>query len=229
MKTIRILVVKFSVYLNRHAFIMQSYNFYTTFPKRPFDQLIIWAYSVEGILTDNEFKCFSQRWTCPCIRAVKKNIEINKKKCILLQNQESFEAESLYMYVHVASGTLDLKFIQTIILGMSNLRNFLWRRCWKIILLTYSWNWQIMIKVAKPITKTCLYIFYPLKPHFYIVKLGFTGVFIIFLISDQNIDCGYSLEPPRRGGSNEYPQSIFWAESWKISEFFIWKFSFFCW
>ena len=22
------------------------------------------------------------------------------------------------------------------------------------------------------------------------------------------IDCGYSLEPPRRGGSNEYPQSI---------------------
>ena len=25
----------------------------------------------------------------------------------------------------------------------------------------------------------------------------------------QNIDFGYSLEPPRRGGSNEYPQSIF--------------------
>ena len=40
--------------------------------------------------------------------------------------------------------------------------------------------------------------FDPLKPHFYIVKLGFTGVFIIFLISAQNIDCGYSLEPPRR-------------------------------
>ena len=31
----------------------------------------------------------------------------------------------------------------------------------------------------------------------------------IFLIFAQNIDCGYSLEPPRRGGSNEYPQSIF--------------------
>ena len=27
------------------------------------------------------------------------------------------------------------------------------------------------------------------------------------------LDCGYSLEPPRRGGSNEYPQSMFWAES----------------
>ena len=31
----------------------------------------------------------------------------------------------------------------------------------------------------------------------------------IFHISAQNIDCGYSLEPPRRGGSNEYPQSLF--------------------
>ena len=61
----------------------------------------------------------------------------------------------------------------------------------------------------KVITKTCLYNFDPLKPHFYIVKLGFTGVYIIFLISAQNIDCGYSLEPPRRGGSNEYPQSMF--------------------
>ena len=59
------------------------------------------------------------------------------------------------------------------------------------------------------ITKTCLYNFDPLKPHFYIVKMGFTGVYIIFIISAQNIDCGYSLEPPRRGGSNEYPQSMF--------------------
>ena len=51
--------------------------------------------------------------------------------------------------------------------------------------------------------------FDPLKPHYYIVKLGFAGVFIIFVISAENIDCGYSLEPPRRGGSNEYPQSMF--------------------
>ena len=63
------------------------------------------------------------------------------------------------------------------------------------------------------ITKTCLYNFDPLKPHFYIVKLGFTGVYIIFLISAQNKDCGYSLEPPHRGGSNEYPQSMFSAET----------------
>ena len=38
----------------------------------------------------------------------------------------------------------------------------------------------------------------------------------IFQISTQNIDCGYSLEPPRRGGSNEYPQSIFLAEITQI-------------
>ena len=40
------------------------------------------------------------------------------------------------------------------------------------------------------------------------------------LILLKHIDCGYSLEPPCRGGSNEYPQSMFWAEMWKISEFF---------
>ena len=44
-----------------------------------------------------------------------------------------------------------------------------------------------------------------------------------FQVSAQNIDCGYTLEPPRRGGSNEcrggsneYPQSTFWAEIRKI-------------
>ena len=33
--------------------------------------------------------------------------------------------------------------------------------------------------------KTRLYNFDPIKPHFNIVKLGFTGVYIIFLISAQ--------------------------------------------
>ena len=37
----------------------------------------------------------------------------------------------------------------------------------------------------------------------------------IFLIFAQNIDCGYTLEPPRRGGSNEYPQSMFWSKNKK--------------
>ena len=47
------------------------------------------------------------------------------------------------------------------------------------------------------ITKTCPYNFDPHKPHFYIVKLGFTGVYIsFFLFLLKNIDCGYSLELP---------------------------------
>ena len=44
----------------------------------------------------------------------------------------------------------------------------------------------------------------------------------MLLIFAQNIDCGYMLEPPhggpvnpRRGGSNEYPQSIFWSKKKK--------------
>ena len=72
-----------------------------------------------------------------------------------------------------------------------------------------------LIKIIN-ILKTYLHNFDPLKPHFCIVKLGFTGVYIIFLISAKNIDCGYWLEPPRRGGSNEYPQSIFLTEICKI-------------
>ena len=38
-------------------------------------------------------------------------------------------------------------------------------------------------------------------------------IFFLFLL--QNIDCGYTLEPPRRGGSNEYPQSMFmfWSKN----------------
>ena len=38
----------------------------------------------------------------------------------------------------------------------------------------------------------------------------------ILHISAPNIDCGYPLEPSHRGGSNEYPQSMFWAEIRKI-------------
>ena len=40
-------------------------------------------------------------------------------------------------------------------------------------------------------------------------------IFDIFLIFAQNIDCEYTLEPPRRGGSNEYPQSMFWSKNKK--------------
>ena len=61
----------------------------------------------------------------------------------------------------------------------------------------------------KTISITCPCNVYPLIPHFYIVKLVYTGVYLFFVFLLQNIDCGYSLEPPRRGGSNVNPHSMF--------------------
>ena len=60
-----------------------------------------------------------------------------------------------------------------------------------------------------PVQATLDFNFTPLKPYFYIVKLGFTGIYVIYSHFAKNIDCGYSLEPPRLGGFNEYPQSMF--------------------
>ena len=69
--------------------------------------------------------------------------------------------------------------------------------------------------VILPITKTHLFKYIensslPLKTEIFQVKTS-----DIFRISAQNIDCGYSLEPPRRGGSNEYPQSMFLSRNKK--------------
>ena len=44
---------------------------------------------------------------------------------------------------------------------------------------------------------------------------------MLFSYFAQNIDCGYTLEPGytlkplQRGGSNEYPQSMFWSKNKK--------------
>ena len=51
--------------------------------------------------------------------------------------------------------------------------------------LLFNSHFNILCHFEMIITKTCLYNSDPLKTHFYIVKLGFTGVYIIFLISDQ--------------------------------------------
>ena len=55
--------------------------------------------------------------------------------------------------------------------------------------------------VRKHITKTRLFKYIE---NFTTKKLKFSDkCFDIFHISAQNIDYGYSLEPPQRGGSNE--------------------------
>ena len=46
---------------------------------------------------------------------------------------------------------------------------------------------------------------YPLIPHFYKAKLGFAGFTYFSYCLLENIDCEYSLKPPRRGGSKVYP------------------------
>ena len=85
----------------------------------------------------------------------------------------------------------------------------------------------IAIDWGSPSRKYAYIILTPLKSHFYIAKPGFTGVYIIFLISAQNHSLWYSLEPPHRGGSNEYPQSMFLSRNVKnISVFYLKIFSF---
>ena len=56
--------------------------------------------------------------------------------------------------------------------------------------------------------------------------MGFTGAYIIFLISSQNIDCGYSLKPPRRGGFNEYSNLCFEQKNEKYQIFLSENFQF---
>ena len=66
----------------------------------------------------------------------------------------------------------------------------------------------------------------PLNPLLYI-KIGIYRGIQYFSYFSKNIHCGSSLELPCWGSSNENSQSMFWEKIWKISEFFICKFSFF--
>ena len=59
------------------------------------------------------------------------------------------------------------------------------------------------ITLRKHAYSKILNILQPKKVNFEIINSD------IFHFPAQNIDCGYSLEPPRRGGSNEYSQSMF--------------------
>ena len=80
--------------------------------------------------------------------------------------------------------------------------------------------------IIRTITRPCN--LHSLTPQFYLAKLWFAGVFIFLLIfalehiswvhhrlwvhvktTSVKIDCGYMLELPHIGGSNEYSQSKF--------------------
>ena len=49
-------------------------------------------------------------------------------------------------------------------------------------------------------------------------RLQDIGTLVLILL--QNIDCGYSLEPHRRGGSNVYPQTMFCAKVYPLEPHF---------
>ena len=49
----------------------------------------------------------------------------------------------------------------------------------------YTIQEQRMVETANLIMKTCPCNKYPLKPHFYIVKLGFSGVYLFFLFCSK--------------------------------------------
>ena len=71
-----------------------------------------------------------------------------------------------------------------IIMMIKNIYISIWRLLKKFTQMVPMCSYVSYCKCAVlfRITKTHLYNFDPLKPHFYIVKLGFTGVYIIFLI-----------------------------------------------
>ena len=68
---------------------------------------------------------------------------------------------------------------------------------------------KLPVSLRKHVYSNILKILSPKKERFRIKNSD------IFHIPAQNIDCVYSLEPPRRGGSNKYPQSLFMSRNKK--------------
>ena len=83
------------------------------------------------------------------------------------------------------------------------------------------------VSMLQSITKTCLYNFDPLKPHFYVVKLGFTGVYIIFLISAQKHRLWVLVRTASLRRFQRVPTIYILSRNMKnIRFFFIWNLSF---
>ena len=71
------------------------------------------------------------------------------------------------------------------------------------------WSLPSLKSLRKHAYSNILKILQPKKENFQIKNSN------IFHISAQNIYCGYTSEPPRRGGSNENPQSMFFLQNKK--------------
>ena len=146
---------------------------------------------------------------------------ISKAAELLTRKENSlFDQRYIPLVPKFSFGNIQYK-IKRLVESQMRRRNFKFRILWEartqtaavIIVETNLSSFFFLLSFF--IRKTCPCNVYPLKPHFYIEKLGFAGICLFFLFLLQNIDCGYSLEPPRRGGSNEYPQSMFWSKNKK--------------
>ena len=77
---------------------------------------------------------------------------------------------------------------------------------------------RILKMVEICITKTCpcnkRRFFFSVKIENFVPDFFFI---FCFNICTQNIACSCTLEPPCQGGSNEYPQSMFWNNNKRIS------------
>ena len=118
-------------------------------------------------------------------------LQMSTHKMIFMEKKEKYQ----YSFVKISwVYDLILYFYSTqswqFIHGFCGRTTSQWYTCWRH---TPKWHccgvWEEWLHVAGKqlksltirITKTSLYNVDPLKPHFYIVKLGFTGVYIIFL------------------------------------------------
>ena len=85
---------------------------------------------------------------------------------------------------------------------------------------------QISLRIHSLRSESCLGTCFVTKPRLFKYIENFTtknwkfsdknsDIFFIFLLKTEIVGTMYSLEPPRRGGSNEYPQSMFLSRNKK--------------
>ena len=85
--------------------------------------------------------------------------------------------------------------------------------CWRSLIRVFVVRMKKLYMLSYPITKTRLFNY---TENFTTKNWKFSDKNSnIFHSSAQNIDCGYPLEPPRQGASNEYPQSLFLSRNKK--------------
>ena len=113
--------------------------------------------------------------------------------------------------VHMSKSTFSHVVADIILYKQGSLLNWerLKKKCFYETTPIFLRQWLTSRSVEIFVHLTC-WKFYPTKNENFQIKQS-----DIFHISAQNIDCGHSLEPPRRGGLNEYPQSMFLSRNKK--------------